>query len=323
MGGMQPGTAPAGLDGPGLAGMLLLTAREALGVSQRELAVATGCSEELVRRIESGGLDPAMDTVERILNGSGLELRAGPAPPDDRYCGSLVDRDEATRLRSSIASTRSFRRQIGAPPAGPPAGALPDWDGEDPAPPRRFGAADGRRDGGGWAAILVRSAIAQTQRDRHAFARACGLDEEALERIAAGRERPSTSELAAMLTRAGSGLRVRIEVYDDHDDGLHLSAQADPDLHRPRRRGVSQRRGLRPRLAAMTSPEPPPDEAEITLGPAGTHPGCARSPRSRVHRHRRVGGACPTVRPRVSQQRRGLHPRSRPREPAEALGRAG
>ena len=199
-----------------------------------------------MRRIESGDLDPVMDTVERILNGSGLELRAGPASPDDRYCGPLVDRDEAARLRSCIASTRSFRRQLGAPPPGPPVGALPDWDGEDPAPPRCFGAAEGRRDGGGWAAILVRSATAEARSDRRVFARACRLDEEALERIAAGQERPSTSELAAMLTRAGCGLRVRIEVYDDHDDGLHLSAQADPELHRPRRRtsastGVSAR----------------------------------------------------------------------------------
>ena len=243
---MQPATAPAGRNGPSLAGMLLLTARQVLGIGQRELAAAAGCSEDLVRRIESEDLDPAMDTVERILNGSGLELRAGPAPPDGRYCGPLVDHDEAARLRSSIASTRSFRRQLGAPPAGPPAGVLPDWDGEDPAPPRRFGAAEGRRDGGGWAAILVRSAIAEARSDRHAFARACGLDQEALARIAAGQERPSTAELAGMLERAGSGLRVRIEVYDDHDDGLHLSAHADPELHRPRRRapantGVSAR----------------------------------------------------------------------------------
>ena len=153
-----------------LAGVLLLTARETLGVSQRELAAAAGCSEALVRRIESGDLDPALDTVERILNGSGLELRAGPAPPDSRYCGPLIDPDEAARLRGALADARSFRRQLGAPPPGPPAGALPDWDGKDPAPPRPFGAAEGRRDGGGWATLLVRSAIAETRSGRSAFA---------------------------------------------------------------------------------------------------------------------------------------------------------
>ena len=29
-------------------------------------------------RVESGDLDPALDIVERILNGAGFELRAGP-----------------------------------------------------------------------------------------------------------------------------------------------------------------------------------------------------------------------------------------------------
>ena len=82
----------------------------------------------------------------------------------------------------------------------------------------------------------MRSAIAESRSDRRAFARACGLDEEGLARIASGETLPSTGELAALLARAGCGLRVRIEVYDDHDDGLHLSARADPVLHRPRRR---------------------------------------------------------------------------------------
>ena len=85
-----------------------------------------------------------------------------------------------------MADARSRRRQVGAPPPTPPARALPDWDGEDPAAPRPLGAAEGRRDGGGWAALVVRSAIAEAQGGRRAFARACDLDEEALARIAWG-----------------------------------------------------------------------------------------------------------------------------------------
>ena len=236
---MQPDTLPEGRDGPNLAGVVLRTAREALGIDRAALAIAAGCGEELVRRIESGDLDPALDTVERILNGSGLELRAGPSAPTDSYRGPLVDVGEADRLRSFLADARSLRLRFGAPPPGPPTGALPDWDGEDPAPARPFGAAEGRRDGGGWAAVVVRSAIAESRSDRRAFARACGLDEEDLGRIASGEKLPSTGELAALLARAGCGLRVRVEVYDDHDDGLHLSARADPVLHRPRRRGTA------------------------------------------------------------------------------------
>jgi len=235
---MQPDTPTGGGHGPRLAGLVLCTAREALGVGQAELATAAGCAEELVRRIESGDLDPALDTVERILNGSGLELRVGPGSPNDNYRGPLVDGEEADRVRSCLDAARSLRRRVGAPPPGPPAGALRDWDGEDPAPARPFGAAEGRRDGGGWAAVVVRSAIAESRSDRRAFARACGLDEEGLERIASGAKLPSTGALAELLARAGLGLRIRIEVYDDHDDGLHLSARVDPVLHRPRRRAA-------------------------------------------------------------------------------------
>ena len=241
---MQSDTPPDNGDGASLAGVLLLTARDVLGATQRELAAAAGCSEEMVCRIESGVLDPALDTVERILNGSGLELRAGPAAPNGRYRGPLVDRDEVSRLRASMAEVRSLHRQVGAPPPGPPAGALPDWDGEDPAPPRPFGAAEGRRDGGGWAALVLRSAIAEAQGDRSASARACDLDEEALARVTRGERRPSTAELAEILTRAGCGLRVRIEVYDDHDDGLHLNSRTDPDLHRPSLQATAASSGL-------------------------------------------------------------------------------
>lgn len=232
---MQPDKRPEGRTGSSLAGVVLRTAREALGVDQTELAAAAGCGEELVCRIESGGLDPALDTVERILNGSGLELRAGPGAPNDSYSGPLVDSGEAGRLRSCVADARSLRCRVDAPPPGPPVGALPDWGGKDPAPARPFGAAEGRRDGGGWAALVVRSAIAERRRGRRVSARSCSLDEEALARVAAGETRPSTGELAALLARAGTGLRVRIEVYDDHDDGLHLSSRTDPVLHRPRR----------------------------------------------------------------------------------------
>ena len=138
-------------EGRQLAAVLLLTAREALDVGPGEMATAAGCAPELVRRIEAGALDPTMDTVERILNGSGLELRAGPGTPGDLYTGSRPHAAEAARVRSSLAAARAFRAELGAPAPGPPPRALPEWDGEDPAPGRPFGAAEGRTDGGGWA----------------------------------------------------------------------------------------------------------------------------------------------------------------------------
>lgn len=215
-----------------LAGILLRTAREVLGCGVGELAEAAGCAASLVRRIESGDVDPTMDTVERILNASGLEVRAGPAPPDGRYTGAGPDPAEVARVRAAIEAERALREDLGAPPPGPPAGAQPDWDGEAPAPGRHIGAAEGRRDAGGWAAVLVRSAMAEATGGAEAFARAAHVDAETLDRICTGAHRPSVGELAGLLQRAGAGLRVRLEVYDDHDDGLHLSALTDPERHR-------------------------------------------------------------------------------------------
>ena len=215
-----------------LAGVLLHTAREALGCGIRELAEAAGCTEGLVRRIESGELDPTLDTVERILNASGLEVRAGPAPGDGRYSGAGPDADEVARVRAAIEAERALREELGAPPAGPPTGAQPYWGGEDPAPARHIGAADSRGDAGGWAAVLVRSAVAETPGGAEAFARAADVEAKTLDRICSGAHRPTVGDLAGLLERAGTGLRVRLEVYDDHDDGLHLSAVADPERYR-------------------------------------------------------------------------------------------
>ena len=39
-------------------------------------------------------------------------------------------------------------------------------------------------------------------------------------------------ELQRRLSAAGLSLHVRVEPYDDHDDLLHLAAEADPDRHR-------------------------------------------------------------------------------------------
>lgn len=225
---------PAPVAGPGelVAGLLLRTAREALDCGVRELAEAAGCSQGVVRRIESGELDPTLDTVERIVNASGLEVRAAPAPGDGRYRGASPDAVEVSRVRAAVEADRALREDLGAPAAGPPAGSQPHWGGEDPAPARRIGAAEGRGDGGGWAAVLVRSAIAETSGGAEAFAAAACVDTETLGRICSGADRLSVGKLAALLERAGTGLRVRLEVYDDHDDGLHLSALSDPERHR-------------------------------------------------------------------------------------------
>ena len=64
----------------GRAARLLRIARTATGVSAGELTASAGCAESLVTGIENGKIDPTLDTVNRLVNSVGLEVRAGPQP---------------------------------------------------------------------------------------------------------------------------------------------------------------------------------------------------------------------------------------------------
>lgn len=200
-----------------------------------ELAEDAGCDVELVRAIEAGRFDPALDTVERLVNSVGLEVRAGAGgKPDAAH--SVVCESEVARVRRAFTEVVEFRRSHGLRPLGPPEGAQPDWDGTDPAPPRLFGAGPTRRDGGGWAAILVRSARQRRGMGQADLAAAAGLDRAGVAAVEDGRLRPPVNELERVLSAMGFGLRARLEPYDDHDDGLHLRALGDPGRYARRMR---------------------------------------------------------------------------------------
>lgn len=219
----------------GTAAGLVLVARGALEVRCEELAEAAGCDAKLVRAIEAGRFDPALDTVERLVNSVGLEVRAG-ADEEPGTCFSVVSESEVARVRRALAEVVEFRRSHGLRPPGPPLGAQPDWDGTDPAPPRLFGAGPTRRDGSGWAAILVRSARQRRGMGQAGLAAATGLDRAGVAAIENGALRPPVKELERVLSAMGFGLRARLEPYDDHDDGLHLRALRDPGRYARRMR---------------------------------------------------------------------------------------
>ena len=54
-------------------------ARRAAGVSQRELSRRTGVPQSAIARIERGQQVPRADTLEKLLQACGFELRLGPA----------------------------------------------------------------------------------------------------------------------------------------------------------------------------------------------------------------------------------------------------
>ena len=53
-------------------------ARRAAGISQRELSRRTGVPQSAVARIERGQQIPRADTLDRLLDACGFELRLGP-----------------------------------------------------------------------------------------------------------------------------------------------------------------------------------------------------------------------------------------------------
>ena len=67
-------------------------ARRAAGLSQRELSRRTGVPQSAIARIERGQQVPRADTLERLLDACGFELRLGPAR------GGGVDQREIKRF---------------------------------------------------------------------------------------------------------------------------------------------------------------------------------------------------------------------------------
>ena len=223
----------------GLALALVRTARAALGITEAEMAAAAGCDVELVVDIESGRLDPTLDTVGRLVSSVGLEVRAGPGrEPDGRYVG--VDSDEARRVGAAFHEACEFAAQFGAGPPGPVEGTQPEWDGADPAPAHLFGAGLTRRDGGGWAALLVRDERSRLDMTQGELAAAVGLDASDVASIESGAVKLAVGQLQAVLAAMGASLMARLEVYDAHDDALHLKALSDPQGYRNRIRAARE-----------------------------------------------------------------------------------
>ena len=209
-----------------LSAVVLRTALEVLDVSAEEMAEAAGCDVDLVRRVASGQHDPVMDTLGRLVNVVGLELRCGArSAPNPAYL--RVDADEVDRVAGALAGERRFWAQFGHGPPMP--SHQTEWDGVPPAPPHLFGAGPTRRHGGGWAALVIGSRWDFPKTKSAEIAGAAGISEELLAAIETGEHRPPMSEVRRILNAAGVDLYVYLEVYEDHDDGLHHRSLEDPE----------------------------------------------------------------------------------------------
>src|SRR5882672_2241103 len=78
------------------AGVLLKRARARAGMTQRSLATRAGVPQSTVGRIESGAIEPRIDTLLKLLHASGHDLELG------RRLGDGVDR---AQIRERLART--------------------------------------------------------------------------------------------------------------------------------------------------------------------------------------------------------------------------
>ena len=90
--------------------------------------------------------------------------------------------------------------------------------------------------------------------DVEVYAEQAGLTSAELEAIESGASRLSASEVEDTLTAANGGTRGRLELYDDHDDVLHIGALADPEKPAQHRRDQADVQPVSPRAAGRSLP---------------------------------------------------------------------
>lgn len=209
------------------------------GLTEDRLAAAAGCPVALVCEIAAGRLRPAWETLERLANSVGLELRVGVrAATGSRRLRDRFD-SGMDRVRKALDAENAWRAGLGLSPLAPPAETVPPWDGTDPAPARQVAAWPHRTDAGGHAAINVRyGRNCVLGIPRASFAALVGLTPAELGDIEDGRVSLSLDDTECLLNRAGLEQFAHLELYDGHDDLLHLDAIA---ARRRRRAHVGSR----------------------------------------------------------------------------------
>ena len=90
---------------------ILESARLQAGLTQRELAARAGTAQSVVARIERGQANPTIDTVTRLLDAAGFELRCElvPTPVADAVVEAYKKDVDRTLLRSNLSQSPDQR----------------------------------------------------------------------------------------------------------------------------------------------------------------------------------------------------------------------
>jgi transcriptional regulator with XRE-family HTH domain len=89
---------------------LLRAARLRAGLTQEELARASGRSQSAIARWESGRVQPSLETLRELIRACRLELTLGLANYDDSYVHEierLLDLEPADRIEDALARDRA------------------------------------------------------------------------------------------------------------------------------------------------------------------------------------------------------------------------
>lgn len=93
------------------AARLLRYARRRAGLTQRELASATGVPQPAIARIERGVISPRLDTLERLLAGARGSLELSPRlgeGVDRTLIRASLDRTPEDRVRAAGRASRNL-----------------------------------------------------------------------------------------------------------------------------------------------------------------------------------------------------------------------
>jgi transcriptional regulator with XRE-family HTH domain len=95
-----------------VAGALLTSARIRTGLSQSELAERAGVAQSTVARIESGRVDPGVESLHRILASIGLEPRIHLEELDDHDL-VLAAIDAQLTKEERVIEEKRHQRSVG------------------------------------------------------------------------------------------------------------------------------------------------------------------------------------------------------------------
>lgn len=89
-------------------GTLITTARERAGLTQAQLAERAGTSQSAVARLEAGHGNPAIETLRRLVNAAGFDLRLELVPrraARDSVVEAYKKDVDRTLLRENLAKS--------------------------------------------------------------------------------------------------------------------------------------------------------------------------------------------------------------------------